>query len=88
MRPSKYSEKEIVQALREVKEGTPAIAMCRRLGVTQTTFYRWRTKYCGTAPADGGELRTLRDENHRLKQIVANLLLERHTSTDAGRRGK
>lgn len=88
MRPSRYTEQEIVQALREVREGLPAIDMCRRMGVTQTTFYRWRSKYCGTSSAEGGELRTLRVENQRLKQIVANLLLDRHAGSEGTRRGK
>lgn len=77
MRPSRFTEAEIAQALREVEQGTPAIAVCRRMGITQTTFYRWRSKYCGSPPLNIGELRTLREENQRLKLMVANLLLER-----------
>jgi putative transposase len=77
MRPSKFSKDEIVRALRQVKAGTPAIAMCRELGITQTTFYRWRKKYDGAAERESREVRELRAQNQKLKQIVANLLLEK-----------
>ncbi|HUX35070.1 MAG TPA: transposase [Gemmatimonadaceae bacterium] len=81
MRPSKFTEEQVVQALRQVREGTPAVQVCRKLGITQTTFYRWRRKYEGTATGDARGVRALRDENQKLKQIVANLLLEKHGST-------
>ena len=77
MRPSKFTEDQIVQALRQVKAGTPAVQVCRRLGITQTTFYRWRNKYDSDAVGELREVRELRDENQKLKQIVANLMLEK-----------
>lgn len=77
MRPSKFTEEEIALALRQVRAGTPAVQVCRKLGITQTTFYRWRKKYDGSAVKDLREARHLRDENQKLKQIVANLLLEK-----------
>ncbi|HEY6088515.1 MAG TPA: transposase [Gemmatimonadaceae bacterium] len=86
MRPSKFTEDQIMQALREVKAGTPAVDICRKLGITETTFYRWRTKYEGVALNETRELRDLRDENQRLKQIVANLMLDKQGSDDL--RGK
>jgi putative transposase len=86
MRPSKFSEDEIVQALRQVKDGTPAVQVCRKLGITQTTFYRWRSKYDGAEASDSREVRELRDENQKLKQIVANLLLDKQGSTDLFRK--
>jgi putative transposase len=82
MRPSKFTEDQIVQALRQVKAGTPAVEVCRKLGITQTTFYRWRQKYDGVKGGGSREVRELRDENQKLKEIVANLLLDRHGSTD------
>jgi putative transposase len=82
MRPSKFSEEQIVRALRQVKDGTPAAQLCRKLAITQTTFYRWRKKYDDVAPSGSREVLELRDENQKLKRIVANLLLERHGSTD------
>ena len=76
MRPSKFTEDQIVQALRQVKAGTPAVQVCRKLGITQTTFYRWRNRYDSDAVGELREVRELRDENQKLKQIVANLMLE------------
>ena len=86
MRPSKFTEDQIMQALREVKAGMPAVDICRKLGITETTFYRWRTKYEGASLNESQELRGLRDENQRLKQIVANLMLDKQGSDDL--RGK
>lgn len=77
MRPSKFNEGQITQAISQVTAGTPLVAMCRKLGVTQTTFYRWRKKYGGTAATGPHEVRALREENHKLKQLVADLYLER-----------
>jgi len=82
MRPSKFTDTQIVQALRQVKAGTPAVQVCRQLGITQTTFYRWRAKYNGTTAGESREVSELRDENQKLKQIVANLLLDKEGSTD------
>ena len=74
MRPSKFTDAEIVHALKEVRDGASAIGMCRKLGITQTTFYRWRNKYDCDGVASR-EVRELREENQRLKLIVADLLL-------------
>ena len=76
-RPSKFTVDQIVQSLKQVTEGTPAVEVCRALGITQTTFYRWRRKYDGVGVGELREVRKLRDENQKLKQIVANLLLEK-----------
>ena len=75
MRPSKFTHEQIIQALRQVKAGTPAVQVCRKLGITQTTFYRWRKKHDDSAPGDAREMRELKKENEKLKLIVANLLL-------------
>ena len=77
MRPSRFTEDQIVQALQRVKAGTPAVQVCRELGITQTTFYRWRKKYDPAAVSELRELEELRDENQKLKQIVADILLDK-----------
>ena len=82
MRPSKFTKDQMVQALRQVKDGTPAVQVCRKLGITETTFYRWRNKYEGVGVSESREVQALRDENQKLKQIVANLLLDKQGSTD------
>jgi putative transposase len=82
MRPSRFTDDEIVHALRQVKAGTPAVQICRKMGITQTTFYRWRNKHDGVSVSGSRELRELRDENQKLRQIVANILLDKQPSTD------
>ena len=87
MRPSRFTEAEIVQALEKVKAGMPAVQVCRTLGITQTTFYRWRGRYEVVSASDRRDMRDLRDENQKLKQLVANLMLDRQGPTDTrGRR--
>lgn len=87
MRPSKFSEAEIVLAIGQVKAGTPAVQVCRKLGITQTTFYRWRNKYDRTTGSEMRELREVRDENQKLKQMVAELLLDnQRTAESRGRK--
>jgi len=83
MRPSKFTEGQMVQALQQVKAGTAAVQVCRDLGITETTFYRWRTKYDGVALSASRELRELREQNQKLKQIVADLMLDRQASSDS-----
>ncbi|MDQ6690138.1 MAG: transposase [Gemmatimonadota bacterium] len=86
MRPSRFTEDQILQALQQVKAGTPAVQICRKLGITQTTFYRWRDKFERAVGSESREVLDLRDENHKLKQIVANLMLDRQESTDSTRK--
>ncbi len=73
MRTSKFTDEQIVAALRQAEGGTPVIDVCRRLGVTETTFYRWRKKYQGVSSVEPRELKLLRDENRKLKTLVAEL---------------
>ena len=82
MRPSKFTKDQIVQALQQVKAGTPAVQVCRRLGITETTFYRWRNKYESNGAGESQELRELRDENQQLKQLVGNLMLDKQVSSE------
>jgi putative transposase len=86
MRPSKFTEEQITRALRQAQDGTPALHVCRQLGITQTTFYRWRERYGAASVKDVRELRALRTENEKLRQIVADLLLEKQEAKD--RRGR
>lgn len=77
MRPRRYSDDQIRLAISEVGAGTPLVAMCRKLGVTRTTFYRWRKQFDQNGAAVPQHSRVLLDENHKLKQLVADLFLER-----------
>jgi putative transposase len=73
-----FSEEQIVYALRQAEAGTPVVEVCRKLGVTEQTFYRWKRKFAGLGIAELRRLRQLEDENRRLKQLVADLTLDRH----------
>jgi len=77
MRTSKFTVEQIAQALRRVDGGVAATEVCRDLGVTETTFYRWKRKFGGLGTPELRELRQLRDENRKLKQLVADLTLDR-----------
>ncbi len=72
-----YTEEPIVAALRRGEGGTPATEVCRKLGGSENTFYRWKRKYAGMGVAELRRLKLLEDENKRLKQIVADLTLDK-----------
>ncbi len=73
-----HSEEQIVFALRQVENGAKVPEVCRKLGVSEQTFYRWRQNYGGLGVSELRELRQLRDENSRLKRLVADLSLDKH----------
>lgn len=86
MRKSKYTEEQIAMALRQGEAGTPVAEICRRLQVTEATFYRWKKKYGGLGVPELRELRQLREENRRLKGLVADLSLDREILQEAVRK--
>lgn len=75
-RPSGFTEEQIIRALKEVDAGAKVGDVCRRIGVTEKTFYRWRAKFGGMDVSDAKRLRQLEDENARLKKIVADQALD------------
>ena len=77
MRKSKYSPEQILQALRQAEAGTVVGEICRKLGVAEATFYRWKKTYAGLDLGELRELRQLREENRRLKAVVADLTLDK-----------
>ena len=64
-------------ALRQADAGTPVADICRKLEVTETTFYRWKKKFGGLGVSELRELRQIRDENGKLKGLVADLTLDK-----------
>ena len=76
MKKKRFSEEQIVGVLHEAAGGTTVKELCRRHGVTETTFYRWRAKYGGLQVSEARRLKTLEDENRRLKRLVADLSLD------------
>jgi putative transposase len=77
MRKSRFTEAQIVAALRQAEGGVSVAELCRKLEVTETTFYRWKRQYGGMGVSELRELRQLRDENRKLKQVVADLSLDK-----------
>lgn len=82
MKRSKFSEAQVAYALRQHDAGTPATDLCRQLGICEATFYAWRKKYAHMGIAELRELRQLREENSRLKRLVADLTLDKQVLTD------
>ena len=91
MRTSRFTEQQVVAALRQAENGTAVAAgapwvACRKLGVSEQTFYRWKRKYAGIGVAELRRLRQVEDENRRLKQLVADLTLDRQMLQEALRK--
>jgi putative transposase len=78
MKKSRFTEEQITYALRQAESGTPVADVCRQLGVSEASFYVWKKKYGKLGLTELRELRQLRDENARLKRIVADLTLDKH----------
>jgi putative transposase len=81
-----YTEEQIGFALRQAESGTAVTEICRKLGVSQQTFYRWKQRYAGMGVAEIRRLKQLEDENRRLKQLVADLTLDKAMLQDVLRR--
>ena len=70
-----FTEAHIVSALCQAESGIPVLEVCRKLGVTEQTFYRWKKRFASLGVAELRKLRQLEDENRKLKQLVADLTL-------------
>jgi putative transposase len=76
MKKSKFSEEQIIGILREAEGDTPVKAVCARHNLSEATFYKWRTKFGGMDVSEARRLRSLEEENHRLKRAVADLTVQ------------
>jgi len=82
MRKSKFSEHQIIAILKAVESGRTVRDVCREHEISDATYYQWKSKYGGMQASDIKRLRELEDENRRLKQISADLLLENRALKD------
>lgn len=78
MKGKRFTDEQIAYALRQAEGGTPVADVCRQLGVSEASFYLWKKKYAKLGFTEIRELRQLRDENARLKRLVADLTLDKH----------
>ncbi len=77
MKRSKFTEQQIAFALKQAELGTPVEEVCRKLGISDATFYNWKKKYGGLSPSELRRLRQLEEENTKLKKLVADLSLDK-----------
>lgn len=76
MKRKRFTEEQIINALKEAESGLSASDVCRKYGISDATFYNWRSKYGGMEISDAKKLRQLEEENRRLKHLVADLTLD------------
>ncbi len=86
MKRSRYSQEQIAFALRQAESGTSVGEVCRKMGISENTFYRWKRKFAGMGVAELRRLKILEDENRRLKQLVADLALDKEMLQDVLRK--
>jgi putative transposase len=77
VKKSKFTEQQIAFALKQAELGTPVEEVCRKVGISDATFYNWKKKYGGLGPSELRRLRQLEEENTKLKKLVADLSLDK-----------
>jgi len=87
MKTSKFTEEQIAFTLKQAELGTPVKEVIRKVGITEQTFYRWKKKYGGQGMNELRRLRQLEEENRRLRQMVADLSLDKHMLQEALNKG-
>ncbi|MCU0650147.1 MAG: transposase [Gemmatimonadaceae bacterium] len=83
MRTSRFTPEQILAALRQAEGGTSVADVTRKLGITETFVYRWKTQYAGLDVGELRERKSLREENAKLRQVVADLVLDTTILKDA-----
>lgn len=78
MKKTRFTDEQIAFALRQAETGTPVKEVIRKMGISEQTFYRWKKLYGGLGPSEVRRLKMLEEENRRLKQMVADLSLDKH----------
>ena len=82
MKSSRYTAEQVAFAMRQAESGTSVPEICRKMGIAEQTFYRWKKKYTGMGVAEVRRLRVLEEENRKLKQLVADLSLDKQMLQD------
>jgi putative transposase len=75
-KPSRFTEEQIIGILREQEAGAATADVCRKHGISSATFYKWKAKYGGLEVSDAKRLKTLEDENAKLKKLLAEAMLD------------
>ena len=83
MKRSRFTEDQIIGVLKEHQAGIPTAELCRKHGISDATFYNWRSRYGGLEVSDARRLKSLEDENRRLKKLLAESMLDVATLKEA-----
>ena len=86
MKRKRYTDEQVAFALRQAESGTPVAEVCRKMGVSEATFFRWKKQFAGMAAAEIRRLKQLGEENTKLKRLVADLSLDKTMLQDVLRR--
>jgi putative transposase len=86
MKKTRYTEEQIAFALKQTETGTRVEEVCRKMGISEATFYNWKKKFGGMGVTELRRLRQLEEENHRLKRLVADLSLDKEMLQDVIRK--
>ncbi len=86
MKSSRYTAEQVAFAMRQAESGTSVPEICRKMGIAEQTFYRWKRKFAGMGIAEVRRLRILEEENRKLKQLVADLSLDKQMLQDVLRK--
>jgi len=86
MKKTRYTEEQIAFALKQAETGTRVEEVCRKMGISEATFYNWKKRFGGMGVAELRRLRQLEEENQRLKRLVADLSLDKEMLQDVIRK--
>ena len=86
MKRSRYTAEQVTFALRQAESGTPVPEVCRKMGISEQTFYRWKKRFFGLGVAEVRRLKILEEENRKLRQLVADLSLDKQMLQDVLRK--